>query len=659
MHKLRFRQIHLDYHTSEKIIGIGARFDAGEWAETLRQAHVDSITCFSRCHHGMIYHDTRFEARHPHLEVNLLKEQIEACHANDIRVPVYITVGWDVFMGRRHPEWLERTVEGRLAGAGPLQAGWPKLCLNTAYVEYVIEQTREVLETLPVDGLFFDIIHQGQCVCECCKRDMLAAGLRPEAGEDRGAFAQRVLDGFKQRMTREVRKLNTDCSIFYNAGHVSPAIRSSLDAYTHLELESLPSGGWGYAHFPMTIRYARTLGVGCLGMTGKFHTSWGDFSSFKNQAALEYECFTALANAAKCSIGDQLHPSGQLDAATYQLIGAVYGSVAEKEPWCRDAEALAEVAVSNPEAIGRAEGRLDPACAGAYRMLAEGHHQFDLADAESDFGRYAVLILPDKIACDDVLRARIDEFTASGGSLLLSHHSGTGPDETEFVLDGMALRYQGAAPFSPDFVKPRPAIADGFLPSEHVMYERAAQVEAVAGAEVLADVWVPYFNRTWEHFCSHRHTPVEKQGTYPAVVECGQVIYLAHPVFGGYQRHGARWYKQLVLNCLARLLPRPLVKTDAPSTADVTVTRQPDLRRTIVHVLHYIPERRSDTIDTIEDVIPLHDVTVQLRLDQRPGKAYMAPQGTDLPVTYADGYATVTVPEARGHQMVVFDEADA
>jgi hypothetical protein len=186
------------------------------------------------------------------------------------------------------------------------------------------------------------------------------------------------------------------------------------------------------------------------------------------------------------------------------------------------------------------------------------------------------------------------------------------------------------------------------------MYEDAAEVVTGPQAEVLADAYVPYFNRTWEHFCSHRHTPAEKQGDYPAIVQQGRVVYFAHPVFGGYQKHGARWYKQLVLNCLSRLLPRPLVKTDAPSTADVTVTRQPAEGRAIVHILHYIPERRSETIDTIEDVIPLHDVTVQLRLDQPPQRAYLAPQEAELPVTYADGYASVTVPEVRGHQMVVF-----
>ena len=75
---LRYRQIHLDFHTSETIPGIGSRFCADEFADTLKAAHVNSVTCFSRCHHGMIYHDTKFPAKHPHLTCNLLAEQIQA-----------------------------------------------------------------------------------------------------------------------------------------------------------------------------------------------------------------------------------------------------------------------------------------------------------------------------------------------------------------------------------------------------------------------------------------------------------------------------------------------------------------------------------------------------------------------------------------------------
>ena len=136
-----------------------------------------------------------------------------------------------------------------------------------------------------------------------------------------------------------------------------------------------------------------------------------------------------------------------------------------------------------------------------------------------------------------------------------------------------------------------------------------------------------------------------------------RVIYFAHPIFGMFQRHGPKVYKQFVLNSLALLLPQPMLKTNAPTTAQVTITRQERENRHIVHVLHYIPERRPNDMDVIEDALPLHDVALSfcLRLHAAPARAYLAPQGTALAVSYADGYASVVVPEVVGHQMVVFE----
>ena len=77
MKELRFRQVHLDFHTSPLIPGIGAKFDRRQWQDALKKAHVDSITCFSSCHHGWSYHPTKVGKMHPGLDFNLLRAQME------------------------------------------------------------------------------------------------------------------------------------------------------------------------------------------------------------------------------------------------------------------------------------------------------------------------------------------------------------------------------------------------------------------------------------------------------------------------------------------------------------------------------------------------------------------------------------------------------
>ncbi|NUP99416.1 MAG: beta-galactosidase trimerization domain-containing protein [Armatimonadetes bacterium] len=657
MHKLRFRQIHLDYHTSEKIPGIGAEFVADEFVETLQRAHVNSVTLFSRCHHGLIYHDTRFPAKHPHLTCNLLAEQIEACHRHDIRCPIYITVGLDEFSAREHPEWVELNHEGRRVGAGPLAPGWKKMDFASPYLDYVVEQTEEVLDLFgdEVDGLFFDIISVNGVHSNWCLTEFARHNRNPELPEDQNWMRRHLLSRYMRRMTDAVRAKNKDCTIFHNAGHIYPWWRPVLDTFSHLEIESLPSGGWGYAHFPITTRYARNLGFDCLGMTGRFAKTWGHFSSFKPQASLEYECFNMLAHGAKCSVGDQLHPRGRLDEATYQLIGAVYQQVEAKEPWCDEAVPQADIAIFNIEAIGREDARVDSSAQGAYRMLVEARHQFEFVDAEHDWSNYAVVILPDKVTCDEALAAKINAYVAGGGALLCSGESGLDPSLERFVIDGMPAVAAGELPYHPDFLRPLGDLAAGCLPTEYVMYERGRRVTAAPGAEVLGEIWEPFFNRTWEHFCSHNHTPVDRRSDSPGALQKGRIIYLAHPVFATFAKHGMVFYKQLVLNALARLLPEPLVEADGPTTLHATYLRQPAHHRGIVHLLHYIPERRTMGADYIEDVIPLHEVELRLKAP-RPNRVYLAPEGQELPFAMRDGRVVVTVPKVTGHAMVVFED---
>lgn len=671
---LRFRQIHLDFHTSEFIDGIGSQFDPEEFATTLEKARVNSITCFARCHHGWIYYDTKLnpERQHPHLATNLLKAQIDACHAHNIRVPIYTSVQWDHYTANQHPEWLALDETGRVSSfqsASPFEAGFYRdLCLNSPYVETFLKRhVREILESLPADGLFFDIVRPLPCACRYCRAGMEAAGLDPSNAAARQQFGLQTINRFMQDMTQFVRQFNSECTIFYNAGHIGTRHRPVADAYTHFELESLPSGGWGYLHFPLTMRYARTLGKDCLGQTGKFHTSWGDFHSYKNHAALQYECFRMLALGARCSIGDQLHPTGKIDPHVYELVGSVYHDVEKKEPWCRNAKPITEIGVLTPEEFYGAEiGGLPPALMGITRMLEESAHQFDILDSASELSRYQVIVLPDKIPVNADLAQKLRAYLDRGGALIASFASGMNPDASDFARQvlGARLKSEGPRDLHGELVRgklfPTNDYAEYILPgqlgkgleqTEYVLYIRGMDVEAESGAETLANKVSSYFDRTYRHFSSHRQTPSSGQVGGPAVIKNGRAIYFANPIFSEYNAVAPRWEKQLFLNALELLLPDPLVRHDGPTTLQVAVNEQPNEKRWIVHLLHYIPERRSQEIDIIEDVIPLYNVKVSIRLP-KVKDVMSVPEGESLPYDQKNGRVKFILPQLVGHQII-------
>lgn len=636
------RQIHLDFHTGPALRDVGADFDARAFARTMKRAHVNSVTVFAKCHHGHLYYNTNRPERHPGLPKNLdlLRRQIEALHEEGIRAPIYISVQCDEYAAQTHPEWIclnpdKTVVKG---GADVFVPAWSILDMSSPYQDYLAEQVEEVLRLFrPVDGIFFDMCWDQVSVSKWAVAGMERAGLDPQVEADRQRYAHQVALAYMRRFYRMVKRSSPGATVFFNSRPHSN-LHEEHRWQTHLEIEALPSGFWGYLYFPKNIRHARLYGKPTMGMTARFHKSWADFGGYKPHAALHYEVSQMLAHGAACSIGDQLHPRGVLEPAAYDLIGRVYGHAEACEPWTRGAQALTEIGL-----FRQGMAYLDPpgsAVDGATRMLMQLKHQFDILTARSELNRYQLLILADEIPVDATLAARLRAFVRGGGKLLLTGQPPAG-------LAGEAgLKVLGESPFTVTYFRLRE--------TNHVMYERGWRVRPAAGATVLARVVEPYFERTWRRFCSHFQTPYRPEvSPYAAAIQKGNIITIPYPIFKAYASHANLSYRELVKLCLDRLLPRPLLKVTGPSTLEATVMKQG--RRTVVHLLSYCAERRTQSLDVIEDIIPLRDVPVSLRLAKPPRRVYLAPQNATVPFTFQDGRVELVVPELVGHQMIVFE----
>ncbi len=654
---MRFRQVHLDFHTSESIHGIGRHFDKRQFQNMLQAGHVDSITVFSKCHHGWAYHPSTANDIHPHLDFDLLGAMIEAAHEIDVRTPVYLSAGLDEKLARRHPEWLIRDENDRTNWTDSfLKPGYHQFCLNTPYLDVLLRQIDEVVRGYDADGIFLDIVGVRDCYCHHCLAALREAGKDPRDKRAVRELGERTYAHYGRRVRETVDAVKPGLPVFHNGGHIIRGRRDLACMNTHLELESLPTGGWGYDHFPLSARYAQGLGMSYLGMTGKFHTSWGEFGGYKHPNALRYEAALSLANGARCSIGDQLHPEGLMDPATYSLIGAAYAEVEQKEAWCTQTRSVADIALLSVESVALAEGNAaGESDAGAVRMLLEGKHLFDVVDLESGLAPYALVILPDSIPIDHSLASRLEAYTAQGGKLLVTGASGLNPQGTAFALE-LGVKLIGPNPYQPDYFHPSfplPSLQE----ASFIFYAEGQAIEATDKGTVLGSRENPYFNRDAFAFCSHQHTPSTLHGSSPGMVESAHAIYIAWNVFDDYAKKGSLAVKETVLYAIDRLLgdKRTLV-TSLPAQGIVTLMEQPEHNRYVHHLLYASPVRRGLNIEVIEDLIPIYDTTVAIRLPHPVARVYLAPQMEEL--TYKldqHGVLHYTVPKLLCHQMVVIE----
>jgi len=156
------RRIHLDFHTSPAIMNVAEDFDAKEFAKTLKEANVDSVTIFAKCVYGMCYYPTRIGKMHPGLKIDLMGKMMEVCSKVKISTPLYLSAVWDDYAASLHQEWVQITKGGKLGGRHPLRTNkWREVCLNTAYVDYFMALIEEILDGYAVDGFFIDMVKQG------------------------------------------------------------------------------------------------------------------------------------------------------------------------------------------------------------------------------------------------------------------------------------------------------------------------------------------------------------------------------------------------------------------------------------------------------------------------------------------------------------------
>lgn len=678
MNERRYRQVHLDFHTSSDCEDVGADFDPEAFARTVELGRVDSMTVFAKCHHGFSYYPTEVGTTHPNLAVpDLLGAQIEALHGIGARAPIYVSIMWDDLAGEKEPGWVIARKDGSLMIRPPLSSespltggwGWTTLDVSTGYGDYLVAQTEEICDRYDVDGFFFDICFPVPNYSPWGQARMREASVRLDDERSVLRFAEVKLQRFLRRMSEAVRAKVPDATIFYN-GTVTPRMAETLSYQTHFEIESLPtsSGLWGYLHYPVVARQARTFGVNFLGMTGRFHKAWADFGGLKTREQLDYECGTIVAAGGEVSVGDQLHPRGVLDPAVYRLLEHSFGRVEKLEPYLRGAKPAAEVAILSayePSSLGSIPTNAYVADVdGAAQLFLEAAIQVDIVDpSRGSFQDYQALVLPDGMVVDEDLREKLESFLSAGGKLILSGTAALDAETGEFGLSKIPVAYEGTAPTVPSYMRLDEALAgDTELATDYdyVFYDKAHRVRPLDSAVAHGELRRALFDRTWEHFTSHAQAPVGETLGSPIVARNENVMYFAAPLFGAYRDHDYWAYREIALSAIRDFLPRPLLKLTGPGWVEATLHQQPAGEgrpgRRILHLVAYHPRRTTQPVQHVDQSWWTSGLGVEVLTGARKvERVYLAPGGQALDFDVVDGYVRISLPPVGAHAAVVLE----
>lgn len=650
------RQVHLDFHTSPDIKGIGSRFDKIQFQTALKEGNVNSITVFAKCHHGYCYYPTEVGTMHPELSFDLTGAMVEAAQEIGVHAPIYITAGWSDLDSEKHPEWSSRDRNGaQKAGPGynfnatadekrPAYV-WRNLCLNDGeYCRHIYALTEEICKRYKrVDGLFYDICFTDDaCYCDACRKGMEKAGLDPENEDDARQYYRLKHIDFMKKCASILHSYHKDATLFFNSGGADTDKPWYHPYSTHYEMEDLPTAWGGYDKMPMRAKFFSGKGKDLLGMTGKFHLNWGEFGGFKCGEALRYEIAAMSTFGVGASIGDHLFPDGEMDAETYKNIGHAYRYAEKIEPYCFGGKSCANLGVCFSQS--------DDANVGLSLILLENQIDFDLV-TDNDFDRFHTVIVPEGTVLDENGIAALKKYVSNGGNVLFCADSLLSGGK--FVLD-CGLEYIGDAAYDCDYILPLDTMA-GDLPRSPFLCTYAGCRVRATDAEVSALLYEPQFSRTYAHFCGHANTPYLKDGEHlPAATKKGNIVYLSHKIPTIYKNYGSLYHKRYFISALRTLYNAEPISLNIGSIGRCRMIKQDAFDRYCINMVYASPVKRG-VAEVIEDITPLYDIGITLSVPEKIKKISVLNTGKSLDFEEKHGKTSFVLPKLHCHETVIVE----
>ncbi len=663
-----------------------SRLDPKEYVEMLKKARVKSAMIYANSHVGYCYWPTKTGHMHKGLKGrDFLGEIIELCHKEGIDVIIYYSLIFNNWAYETHPEWRIVDIEGRASREYPGRAGRYGVCCPNApgYREFVVSQIEELCENYDFEGIFFDMTFWPTvCYCQNCKR-------RYE--EETGKELPTVIDWddpdwilfqkkreewlleFAALATSTVKKLKPGVTVEHQYSTIAApwifAVTERLAEHCDYVGGDF-YGGVLEQSFACKLYYNLTPRKPFEYMTSICFPNLADHTTVKPEALIEARAFMTLAHQGAFLIIDAIDPVGTLDERRYELIGRVYERLSRYEEFL-GGELCQDIAIyfsfdskfdfaekgqkPSPRIFGRRRLPHVESALGATEALRTHHIPFGIISKRNlkDLSRHKVLILPNVLRLSDEEVEAIREYVINGGSVYAS----------KFALrSGLAkvlgVDYLGETTENFTYIAPTQkgrALLKGIttqyplsIPGSQVL----AELPPKSDAEVLAIITLPYTDPDdASKFASIHSNPPGIPTDYPALVRKrlgkGTIIWCSAPI----EAYATRYVKHrsVFMNIIRSLIKEPLsFEAEAPECVEILLFHDLEQKRYIINVINFQSEIGVPNV-------PIHDITVRVRVNGHPLSVRLLPEERSIPFKLDGEYAVIRIPTIRTFCMLALD----
>lgn len=582
------------------------------------------------------YYPTRvpFHYPSPHLPPgkDLFGDVLNEAHARNIRV-----IGrFDLSKAQKpafdtHPEWFFKRANGKPA----IYSGLYSTCINGGYYrEHAMKILTEALEHYEVDGLFFNMFGNpgadysgnpmGPCQCDSCQTRFQARYQR--------ALPKTADDDYRQFLALSAREVAAQIASLIHARRP----RAGFFTYIQQETDGIMSESntavgralplWLYSASD-NVNRARNSEPSKMAIN--LCMSFVDFPwrfATVPPAEIQIRLYQAMAHGGPPALA-MLGTMDQEDRNALLAAGPIFQWHARHQDLYVRQTSAARVLLL---------GSRQNAYRGFFRILSEQHIPFVAADnlkwLDDPSRTFDLVIAPDGAP------AELDRFVKRGGRLLAA-----GPTRPAFPISGVGQRQ----PPTRGYWRIRDHTQLPSLKNTELLFFDSDYVELASQSKPLLTLIPPATFGPPEKVWVDK-VETDKPGLLLADHGQGKIAYIPWDVGELYYRHSSVGHAGLVADLVDSLLPSGRqLKTDAHPLVEITVMKQPQVARILVHLVNL--SGHSDT--AYFPPIAMPEITVELADEFKSARSTAL--ALDLPVSRQGRSGRFVLPRLGSYDVIV------
>lgn len=375
--------------------------------------------------------DLPFHHQSPYLKGDSLKDIVELCHKNNIRVIArmdFSKVSYEVY--EKYPEWAFQTIDGEIMEYN----GYVQVCINGEYQQkYVFEIITETFDKIPFDGLFcnmggfqnrdYDFKDYGFCHCNSCRRkfkEMYGKDLPDEVDFNNPTysmylnFQENVLKDYRKKVVKHIKGISSEICFDdeeYGRIEASTEYKRKLPHFPYLASSNCRAViGDGTSNIICSNTSVEFIGYSLR------HVS-------VSPALQELRLWQNLTNLGSLDYYIMGRIDNHLDRSSFSRIKKVFHFHAENEQAYSGLKNKAQVLLKRTH-----RWEISSEEKGWIRTLTECHIPFaEIIPSEfmeTDLSNYKLLLLADIKNFTDEEAGKVDEYVKNGGMVIATGETG-------------------------------------------------------------------------------------------------------------------------------------------------------------------------------------------------------------------------------------------